>query len=251
MSHGPATAPLLTAAIIALNEEQNIADCLASVAWADERLVLDGGSTDETAAICQALGVRLERRGFDDFARQRNAAIALASHDWILFVDADERVTPELVLEVRETIVDAKHDGYLIPRFNHIMGKVMRHTGWYPDYQMRLLHRPYAHYDEDVPVHEVVCLDRGQPGQLQQHFVHYNYDSLGQFLRKQRRYAEFETSRILSEGTFRPRQIVSMPLREFRRRYWELQGYLDGGHGLLLSLLLAYFTFRAYVKCLR
>jgi len=240
----------VTAAVIARDEEANVLSCLETVAWAEERLVLDGGSADRTVELAREAGARVERRPFDDFARQRNAAMALAANDWILFVDADERVTPELAQEVRETVDRPEHDGYFIPRFNYIFGKVMRATGWYPDYQMRLLDRRHARYDEAVPVHEVVRLDRGEPGYLRQHFIHYNYATLGQFLRKQERYSAFEAKHLRATGPVRLRSVLSMPVREFIRRFWQLQGWRDGGHGLLLSLLMAYFTFRRYRKCL-
>jgi (heptosyl)LPS beta-1,4-glucosyltransferase len=141
------------------------------------------------------------------------------------------------------------HAGYFVPRFNYIFGKIIRHTGWYPDYQMRLLDRRHSRYDEDVPVHEVVRLDHGTPGHLREHFVHYNYQTLRQFFRKQERYSDFETRQLLAGGPVRARSLLSMPAREFARRYWQLQGYRDGGHGLLLSILMAYFTFRRYQKC--
>jgi (heptosyl)LPS beta-1,4-glucosyltransferase len=240
---------MITAAVIARDEERNIAACLETMAWADERLVLDGGSADRTIELCREAGARVEQRPFDDFARQRNAAMALAAHDWILFVDADERVTPELAAEARETAARAGHHGYFVPRFNYIFGKVIRHTGWYPDYQMRLLDRRQARYDEDVPVHEVVRLAAGEPGYLLGHLVHYNYQTLGQFFRKQERYSDFEAQQLLAGGPVRGRSLLSMPVREFTRRYWQLQGYRDGGHGLLLSILMAYFTFRRYQKC--
>src|SRR5207244_6180091 len=108
----------LTAAVIARDEEANILACLETVEWASERLVLDGGSSDATIELARQAGVRVEERPFDDFPRQRNAAMALAANDWILFVDADERVTPELAAEVRETVERPEHDGYFIPRFN-------------------------------------------------------------------------------------------------------------------------------------
>jgi glycosyltransferase involved in cell wall biosynthesis len=239
----------ITAAVIARDEERHIAACLEKMTWADERLVLDGGSADRTVELSQAAGARVEQRLFDDFARQRNAALALAENDWVLFVDADERVTDELAGEVRQTVESAEHDGYCIPRFNYIFGKVIRHSGWYPDYQMRLLDRRHACYDEAVPVHEVVRLARGEPGYLRQHLVHYNYQTLGQFFRKQEQYSDFEARQLLAAGRPRARSLLSMPVREFARRYWQLRGYRDGGHGLLLSLLMAYFTFRRYQKC--
>ena len=240
---------MITAAVIARDEQGHIEACLQSMAWADDLLVLDGGSSDRTVELSRRAGARVECRPFDDFARQRNAALALARYDWVLFVDADERVTPELAAEARATVQQPQHDGYYIPRFNYIFGKVIRHTGWYPDYQMRLLDRRYGQYDEDVPVHEVVRLARGEPGYLREHFVHYNYQTLGQFFRKQEQYSDYEARQLLASGQPHARSLLSMPLREFARRYVELRGWRDGGHGLLLSVLMAYFTFRRYQKC--
>ncbi|MBV8085303.1 MAG: glycosyltransferase family 2 protein [Chloroflexi bacterium] len=240
---------MITAAVIAKDEERHIAACLETIAWADDRLVLDSGSSDRTSELAHQGGARVDIRAFDDFAHQRNAALALAKHDWVLFVDADERVTPELAAECRRTVANPEHAGYFIPRLNRIFGKVIRHAGWYPDYQMRLLDRRQAQYDEAVPVHEVVRLDHGQPGYLREHFIHYNYDSVGQFLAKQRRYSALEARRLQFEGPVRKRSLLSMPVREFVRRYWTLEGYRDGGHGLLLSALMAYFTFQTYRQC--
>ena len=241
----------ITAAVIARDEEQHIVACLETLSWADERLLLDGGSIDRTVELARRLGcTRVERRLFDNFPCQRNAAMQMAANDWILFVDADERVTPELAEEASQAVQSPEHDGYFVPRFNHIFGKVMRYTGWYPDYQLRLLDRRYGRYDGAVPVHEVVRLDRGQAGYLRQHLVHYNYQTLPQFFEKQERYSEFEAQQLRARGPVRRRSLLSMPLREFLRRYWQLQGYRDGGHGLLLSLLMAYYVFRRYQKCL-
>jgi glycosyltransferase involved in cell wall biosynthesis len=240
----------LTAAVIARDEEANIGACLETVGWATERLVLDGGSVDRTVEVSRAAGARVEQRQFDNFACQRNAAMRLASHDWVLFVDADERVSEPLASEVEVTVAQPDHDGYFIPRYNYILGRVMRHAGWYPDYQLRLLDRRYGRYVESVPVHEVAELDRGEPGYLSQHLVHYNYQTLAQFFRRQERYSDFEAQQLRDGGPVRARSLLSMPVREFVRRYWQLQGYRDGGHGLLLSALLAYFTFRRYLKCL-
>jgi len=242
---------VITAAIIARDEERNIVPCLQTLAWADERLVLDGGSVDRTVALCRAMpGVHVAEREFDNFACQRNAAMGLAENDWILFVDADERVTPELAAEARAVVASPQRDGYMVPRFNCILGKVMRHTGWYPDYQLRLLDRRHGRYVESVPVHEIAELDCGEPGHLREHLLHYNYQTLTQFFRKQERYTDFEARQLLRAGKVRWRSLLSMPAREFVRRYWTLQGYRDGGHGLLLSALMAYFTFRRYWKCL-
>jgi hypothetical protein len=234
----------LVAIILTKNEERHIADCIASVAWADQVLVSDSFSEDATVALAQAAGAVVSQRAFQGWAVQRNSALdeaATLGADWALFVDADERATPELAREVRGVIEQRPEAGWWVPRYNYIVGRRVRHGGFYPDYQLRLLKVGHARYDLNRPVHEVVRVD-GQEGRLSQHLLHYNYDSWAQFHGKQRRYAAFE-ARILQERGVRPRphNFVLQPLREFRRRYLTLQGYRDGLHGLKLCLLLAYY----------
>ena len=243
---------MITAAVITRNEEHNIADCLASLVWADELLVLDSFSTDRTVAIALGYTDRVFQREFKSFPTQRNAALELARGDWILFVDADERVPSELAAEIRDLLSEGRQQrstdraGYWIPRRNIILGKWMRHTGWYPDYQLRLLRRGGAYYDESQEVHEVARLE-GPAGYLKNPLIHYNYQRLGQFLAKQEFYATFAARTMLGQNLRpRPHNFVLQPLREFWRRYITLEGYRDGGHGLLLSLLLAYYNFVAY-----
>lgn len=239
---------MLTAAVLARDEAAKIERCLRTLAWADERLVLlDAATTDDTAARAAALGARVASRLLDDFAHQRNAALELARGDWVLFVDADEVVTPELADEVRAATIDpAGRVGFWIPRRNIICGRWVRYAGWYPDAQLRLLRRDHARYDEQRLVHEVVLLD-GEAGQLQESLVHYNYTSLAQFRRKQAHYALLEAQALRQRGV-RPRSwsVVVQPLREFRRRYVTLHGYREGLLGLQLSALLAWATLQTY-----
>jgi len=236
----------LSVVILAKDEEQNIADCIATVQWADRVVVLDSESTDRTREIAQRMGATVHSHPFRDYADQRNAALGMVDSDWVFFVDADERATPELATEVRRAIGDDSKAGWWVPRHNYIFGRVIRHAGWYPDYQLRLLRRGYARYDPARPVHEVVILE-GEAGYLQHPLIHYNYRTLAEFRERQRRYTAHEAQALLDEGT-RPRwsSLILQPLREFGRRYLTLQGYRDGAHGLLLSLLMAWYTFRRY-----
>ncbi len=234
--------PRITVAVLARDNEPQIADCLESAAWADELLVvLDDRSSDATADIARAMGARVVERRFDDFAGQRNYALSLATTEWLLFVDTDERVTPELADEVRRVIREGDRAGWWVPRRNLIWGREIRHGGWWPDYQLRLLRVDRARYDTERPVHEVVLLD-GAAGYLEAPFIHHNYATAREFVRKQRQYVGYE-ARILYKGGVRPRPwtYVTQPLREFRRRYLALEGYKDGLHGLLLCLLVAYY----------
>ncbi len=170
----------------------------------------------------------------------------LASGDWVLFVDADERVTPALRAEVLHAVVQPdQRRGFWIPRENHILGRVVRHAGWYPDYQLRLLERRAAQMDPARVVHEVAVVD-GQVGYLREPLVHFNYATLGDFVLKQERYSVLEAERWLKTyGRPRARALVGQPVREFWRRYVKLEGYRDGPLGLVLSTLLAYYTARA------
>ncbi|MFQ6001317.1 MAG: glycosyltransferase family 2 protein [Anaerolineae bacterium] len=241
----------LSAIVLTRNEERNIVDCLRTLSWADEVLVLDSGSEDATVDLAQRMGARVETRPFDNFPRQRNAALELARGQWVFFVDADERATEELAGEVGKAIAGEEVDGFWVPRRNYIFGRWIRHAGWYPDYQLRLFRRHKGRHDESREVHELVILD-GPQGYLESPLIHYNYDNISQFIERQNRYTEMEAAYLFREGTrAKVRNFVLQPCREFRRRYITLQGYKDGRHGLLLSLLMAYYEGVKYLKLWR
>ena len=239
----------LAAVVLTLNEEENIRACLESLAWADVCVVFDSGSQDCTVAMAKEMGAQVWTRPFDNYAAQRNAALTQVEAQWIFFVDADERATPALAEEVRRVIRDAAYTGWWVPRRNYIIGRLVQGAGWWPDYQLRLLRRGYARYDPQRPVHEVVIL-QGQAGYLQNPLLHYNYRSWDQFHIKQRRYARYEAEALRQRGVRpRPHHFVLQPWREFRRRFFTLQGYREGWWGLRLSLWLAYYYgFRPYME---
>lgn len=247
------THPVLTAAVIARDEQAHIADCLGTLAFADEVLVLvDAATRDRTREIARQHGARVEERAFDTFAAQRDAALRLARGDWVLFVDADERVSPALRQAVLASIANPRGcRGFWIPRHNYLLGRVIRGAGWYPDYQLRLLDRSGAHFDPRRVVHELALLD-GPAGHLAAPLVHYNYRSLGEFLRKQERYSQLEAQRwLLTYGPPRRRAVVGQPLRELWRRLVTLRGYREGGLGVLLSLVLAWYAAKSVWRARR
>jgi (heptosyl)LPS beta-1,4-glucosyltransferase len=236
--------------ILTNNEAAHIEDCISSIQWADHVVVFDSYSTDDTVALAKATGATVIQNPFENFAQQRNDALRQIDADWVLFVDADERIPTTLAEEIRETIATTTHvyDGYFLPRHNYIFGRLTRHTGWYPDYQMRLLRHGRAWYAPEVHVHEVVILaDDSEPGYLNEPIIHYNYSDIRHFIRKQRYYARFDAKIWFQQGV-QPvfRNYILQPLREFRRRFFELRGYKDGLHGLLLSLLMAWNEFDKY-----
>jgi len=241
----------LAAVVLTRNEERHIADCLTSLDWADERVVVDDFSTDRTVEIAREQGARVMSHALESFAAQRNAALEAVEASWILFVDADERVTPALAQEVRHVIAlsgPAARAGWWIPRHNYMIGHRMRGGGWYPDHQLRLLQKGRARYDPQRPVHEVVLLE-GEAGYLQNPLIHYNYDTVAQFRRKMGRYTRFEAAILHQQGIrARPWTYVTMPVREFWRRFLTLGGYRDHLFGVLFCGLMAWYTLLTYLQ---
>jgi (heptosyl)LPS beta-1,4-glucosyltransferase len=239
------------AAVIARDAAPTIEACLRSLIWADSLLVVvDDRTVDATAEIAASLGARVEKHRFEDYARQRNAALKMADADWVFFVDADEVGTPELEKEIRciTGLYEGAAPGYWVPRRNIIMGRWVRHAGWSPDYQMRLLRRVDASYREDRIVHELVDL-KGQPGYLRNPLVHYNYSTLREFCTRQQQYARMEAVNRSRQGVrIKPQNYVLQPWRQFWRRFVTLEGYREGRLGLLLSALLGYYELRTYLE---
>lgn len=243
--------PMVTAVVLTRNEARHIQACLASVAWAGERLVIDTDSEDGTAQLAVAAGAQVVNRPFVNYADQRNAALSLVTTPWTLFVDADERIPAALAEEIRGVVTrqDAVAPvGYWIPRHNYIFGHLTRGGGWWPDYQLRLMRTDCARYDPQRAVHELVILD-GPEGYLRQPLVHYNYADLAQFRRKQAVYTSYDAGILYAQGQrARPHNFILQPLREFRRRFISLGGYRDGRHGLHMASLMTYYEWVKYRK---
>ena len=237
---------MLSVAIIARDEARHIGAALASVAGlaAETLVLLDDRTRDATADVAQDAGARVIAEPWRGFGAQRNRALALCSGEWVLFLDADERVTPELAAEIRAIAAAPADDGiagYWIPRYNQFFGKVLRGGGWYPDRQLRLLRRDRAHYDENRLVHEFADLE-GEAGTLNGHILHLNIERLGELWQKQSAYALQEAQTLFRGGRrARWRNFLGAPAREFARRYLALGGWRDGAVGLLMCGTLAYF----------
>src|SRR5262245_22467810 len=265
---------MLSVAIIARDEERHLLGALESVrGLADEvLLLLDSRTRDRSATVGRTAGARVLIEPWRGFPAQRNRALDLCAGDWVLFLDADERVTPELQDEIRNVLVnydtmtrwqDDKMSqttrtlsschhvtlspaGYWLPRHNQFFGKTLRGGGWYPDHQLRLLRRGRARYDEARLVHELVLLD-GPAGYLRGHLLHLNIEWLSELWRKQTSYALQEAQTLyLAGGRARWRNFIGAPLREFQRRYVRLGGYRDGALGLFMCAALAYFELVKY-----
>ncbi len=243
-------APRVAAVVLTLNEQKHIAACLETLSWADRRIVFDSFSVDRTVAIAHAAGAVVHQHPFENYARQRNAALAWVDTEWVFFVDADERCTEPLADEIRRIV---RNDGegrdvWAVPRYNYLFGRLTLGAGWYPDYQARLFRVGKADFEPSRAVHEVARF-QGEMGRLENALLHYNYETVAQFHAKQRRYTTMDAGILFAQGV-RPkwRNFILQPAREFRRRFFALRGYRDGWHGLRLSLYMAYYTGVVYAR---
>jgi len=239
---------MVSVAIITKNEEANIGDCLESVKWADEIIVVDSGSDDGTADICERYGVRFYTEPWKGFSAQKNSAIEKATKGWILSLDADERVTPELREEITALCEsELAKDGFFIPRKNFFLGRWIRHCGWYPDYTLRLIRRGKGSFG-DREVHESLSV-RGDTGYLKHPMEHYTYKTISDYLKRLDRYSTLAARELLKEKRrYGVHHTVFRPLYTFFHMYIIRLGFLDGYFGFMLSILYSFYTFSKYIK---
>jgi glycosyltransferase involved in cell wall biosynthesis len=243
--------PKLSVAIITYNEETNIRRTLESVTWADEIVVVDSGSTDRTVAICREYTDRVFRQDWLGFAKQKNFAIDKTSGDWVLSLDADEPIEPALADEIR-TIISSPHayDGYRIPRKTFFLGKLIRHGGWYPDYNLRLFRRGKGSFGERA-VHEAVRV-QGSVGKTHHAIEHHAYPDLASYLSSINKYSSLAVDVMGEKGISRFKtswmHILLRPVLTFVLKYFFRLGFLDGKHGLVLNLFHSYYVFAKYAK---
>lgn len=242
------TRPRVCVVVITQDEEQNLRRCLESVAWADEIVVVDAESRDKTVQIAREFTDRVTVRPWPGFAAQKNFAITQGTGDWILSLDADEEAPPELREEIGATIVDpGACDGYALRRRNIFLGRWVRHGGLYPDWQVRLFRRGRGQFVERA-VHESVEIE-GRLGRLAGHLVHRSYEGVSDFVERANRYSSLAAAERVGEG--RPvatRELIVRPLARFVSMYVLRGGFLDGGRGLLLAALYAYYVFMRSAK---
>ena len=240
----------LSACVITLNEEARIRDCLEGLRWADEIVVLDSFSDDKTVEICREYTDRVLQAKLPSTAARREAAMDCATHEWLLAVDADERVPPELAEEIRATLesphVD-RYSGFEMPRVTFCLGQWVRHGSWYPNYQLRLTRKGRTAFVDNVP-HDVVQVD-GPVGRLRQALEHRAPDSFDDQMQKQAAYAAIFARAKHAEGVqvgwF---TIVGHTVCRFLRNYCLKLGFLDGVPGLIIALLGASHAFQKYAR---
>jgi len=240
--------PGLTVTVITLNEAAHIEACLASVAWADERLVVDCHSVDGTADLARAKGARVIVRDWPGYSEQKNFAAEQASHDWILSIDADERVTTELADEIRSTLsAEPAEAGFRIPRVAFHLGRWIRTTDWYPDFQLRLYDRRRARW-KPRKVHESVEAS-GPVGRLRHELQHYAYRDVAHHLETIDRYTTLAAEEMYARGRRATAfDLVLHPPAAFLRNYLLRRGIADGRTGFLISKLNARYVFLKFSK---
>ena len=241
--------PKLTVTVITRDEAANIDAALSSVAWADEIVVVDSQSTDDTVAIARRHTPRVETRAWPGYSAQKNYAAAIASHDWILSIDADERVTPELADEIRRVLAGGPgRPGYRIPRVTWYLGRWIRSTDWYPDFQLRLYDRRAASWN-GRPVHESVRLTSGEPGVLRHDLQHLAYRDIHDHLATIDRYTTLAATEWAAQGRQASLSgLVLHPAFAFLRNYVLRGGFKDGTAGFVVSALNSYYVFLKFAK---
>lgn len=238
----------LTVIVLAKDEEKNIGDCLASAKWADEIIVIDSGSEDDTVKRARRFTKHVFVRPWKGFGEAKNFAIRKARGEWIFWLDADERITPELAREIRETLAGIPiHSGYSVPRKAFFLGKWIRHSGWYPGRVVRLFRRAHGRFN-DEKVHERLIID-GTIGELRSDLLHYTDPSLEHYFRKFDRYTSLAAEELFGKGRrFSRARLLLNPVWTFWRMYVIRKGFLDGLHGLVLSVVSAGYVFVKYAK---
>ena len=239
--------PRLSAIVITKNEAANIGECLDSLAFCDERIVVDCGSADDTVAIARAKGASVSVHVWEGFGPQKNHALALASGDWVLSLDADERVSPPLAAAIEGAIAEGRADGYEFPRRSSFCGRMLRYSGWHPDYVLRLFRRGKARFTDAI-VHERVVCD-GPVARLREPLIHHPVHKLEDAISRIDRYSTASAQAIVASG----RRVGFMTgighgIGSFLRAYVLRLGFLDGAEGFLLAVANAEGSYYRYMK---
>jgi glycosyltransferase involved in cell wall biosynthesis len=241
----------ISATIVTLNEQRNIARAIDSLCCADEVLVVDSGSTDQTREIALCHGARVIEEPWRGYAAQKNYAASCAAHDWILSLDADEQLTPELAAEILALKqAGPKAGGYSFPRLAQYLGRWIHHSGWYPDRKTRLYNRRKAEWTGDY-VHETVLV-KGPVSELNADLLHFTCDSLSEHLRTLDRYTTLAASELIAQK--KPVSLGRLaidPAWTFVRSYVLRRGFLDGSQGLAIAWMAALYTFLKYAKAMK
>lgn len=245
----PASRQPLSVAIITLNAAAQLEACLQSVRFADEIVVVDSGSTDGTQALAERHGARVIQQDWLGFGPQKQFAVEAAQHDWVLCLDADERVTPELQAAIEVALAKPSAAAFRFPRCNRFLGRYLKHGEGYPDWSLRLFDRRRARWSDDA-VHEKVVAN-GPAGELRGDLLHESAESLASYLTKQNRYTTLAAEMALAAGKRASfGRIALSPLIRFIKFYVVRQGFRDGLPGLIHITIGCFNSFTKYSKML-
>jgi glycosyltransferase involved in cell wall biosynthesis len=239
----------LSVIIITRNEAENIQACLDSVRFANQWIIVDSGSTDGTQAIARAAGATvIETPDWPGFGPQKNRALEAAEGDWILSLDADERIPADLQEEILAAMANPSHSAWALPRLSSFCGHFIRHAGWYPDHIVRLFRRGAARFSNDL-VHEQIVVTGGSTGKLRHHIVHYSYRDDTAYLRKLEQYSTLGARQAYAAGKRGGlANALLHALSAFLRSYVSKRGMLDGRAGLMVAISTAESTYHKYFK---
>jgi glycosyltransferase involved in cell wall biosynthesis len=228
----------LSVVIISKNEEKFIKDAILSSNFADEVLIVDSGSKDNTCSIASSLGAKVLTQDWLGFGAQKNKAIELAKNDWVFVLDSDERITPELQSEIHDILSNPIFDGYFVARLNLFFGKFIKTCGLYPDYTIRLFNKKKGKFN-DVAVHESVFVE-GKTSKLSNHMLHLAYDNFDEFLIKQKKYAKLNNKK---HNIYR---ALSSACWVFIKIFILKLGFIDGWRGFLIAKGYAQYNYWKY-----
>lgn len=239
--------------IVTKDEENNIGDALESVKDFGDIVIVDSFSEDRTVEIGRKYTDRVFQHEWQGYAKQKQMAVDYAKNNWVLILDSDERVTPELKKEISEAIKSNNYAGYYIPRKNFFLGKWIRHSGWWPDYTLRLFKKDLS-FVEQREVHEKVIV-KGDVDYLKNPLEHYTYRSISDYIKKMENYSTLSAKEILIKNprpssVFLALKMIISPAFTFIKMFFLKQGFRDGLHGLMLAVLYSFYTFLKYTKAL-
>jgi len=238
----------LSVIIITRNESANILACLESVAFADEVIVLDGQSTDDTVHLARNSGAKVFiAQSWEGFGPQKNKALSYANHDWVLSIDADERVSADLAFEIQQVLSQPKHTLYDIPRLTNFCGQWIHHCGWRPDCVARLFKKHTARFSDDVVHEKLIPTEKYPRGLLQHSLLHYSYPSAQSYWRKLQIYSQAWAAQKFAQGhTTTISRAVSSGIVAFIKSYIIRLGFLDGAMGLAVCIMQAQAAYGKY-----
>lgn len=240
---------MISAVVITFNEEKNIRDCFESIKWVDEIIVVDANSTDKTVSICKEYTDKIFVKEWDGYSAQKNFGIEKAKGDWILSIDADERVTEKLKNEIISTSKSSEFDGYYIPRKAFFLDRWINHCGWYPDYQLRLFKKEKARFNKR-DVHEGVELEpKAKIGYLKNDLLHYPYGDLAHYFEKFNEYTNLSSYELHKRNKkFHWYNLFMNPFLFFIKSYFLRLGFLDGLAGFAICAISSFNTLVKYAK---